>query len=357
MEYYIKRPATILADKLQEKIRYKQHLGNSAYYRKKSRKHNMNDPLPTSFFSSSFPTSVSYQVQQLPEEARREFMFTYNEEKKDLAIAYIFHFLFGAAYAYQGKWFKQILFWITFFGFFGIGWVVNILRMPSSIRKQNRQIAERILRGIYRRYSFKKSTQEPTDAMDYIARRAKLAESSLKNAKPRDVRPAYDPVALTVENLEKGFMVDYDFKTWDVVSEVQFDWLNSGSDRCFKLASDTKTMVINLRKDGEHLYVIHFEPVSLYALDSKLEPEIKFRNKPNNIIHYKGTEYYRETAKNGLFFVLKPVSTAKKVSSWEYFDDSREQLIRIENYGKDGIKAFSGKVVSPLDFSDILPNK
>ena len=355
MEHSIKRPATIIAEKLQNNILYKSFTDNSLFNRIKSQKYNMNESLPPSFFSTGFPTSISFQVQQLPEDARREFMFSYNEEKKDLAIAYIFHFFFGAAYAYQGKWFKQILFWITFFGFFGVGWVINILRMPSSIRRQNRQIAERILRGIYRRYSLKKTPQPPRDAIDYVARRAKLADNTLKNTKPRDIRPTYDPVALTVENLQKGFMVDYDFKTWDVISEVQFDWLNGGSDRCFKLACDTKTFIVNLRKDGEHLYVVHFEPVSLYALDPKLEAEIKFRNKPSNIIQYKENSYYRETTKNGLFFVLKPQSTAKKVSAWEYFDDSREQLIRIENYGKDGVKAFTGKLVSPLDFSDILP--
>ena len=76
----------------------------------------MNDLQLSDFLNSNISSSISYQVQQLPEPARKEFMFSYKEEKKDLAIAYILHFLFGAAYAYQGKWFKQLLFWITFFG-------------------------------------------------------------------------------------------------------------------------------------------------------------------------------------------------------------------------------------------------
>jgi len=358
MEYFIKRPTSILANKIHDKLRHlQQQHAEYVAYQNKSRKYQMNDPIPSSFFRADFPTSLSYEIQQLPDNARREFMFAYNEEKKDLGIAYVLHFLFGAAYAYQGKWFKQILFWVTFFGFFGVGWVINILRMPGSIRKQNRQIAERILRSVYRRYSFSNQTKAPKTAVDYIAKRAKLAEASLRNARPRNVKPVYDPVALTVENLEKGFMVDYDFKTWDVISEVLFDWLNNGSDRCFKLASDTKSMIINLRKDGGHLIAIHFEPVSLFALDQKLEAEIKLRDKPSNIIQYKDTTYYRETTKNGLFFILKPISIAKKVSVWEYYDDSRERIVRIENYGKEGVKAFSGKLVSPLDFTDILPNR
>lgn len=356
MHHSLKRPADIIAEKLHGKVKSMPRFRHNAPKIFKHRHFHMNDLQPSDFFSSRFPTSLAYEIQQLPENARREFMFAYNEEKKDVGIAYVLHFLFGAHYAYQGKWGKQILFWLTFYGFFGVGWVINIFRIPGSIRKQNRQIAERILRSVYRRNSFQ-TQNPPVNAVDYIAKRARLTEHSLKNVRPRNVKPNYDPVALTVENLAKGFMVDYNFKTWDVISEIQFDWQSGDSDRCFKLASDTKTMIVNLRKDSGHLDAVHFEPVSLFAIDPKLEAEIKMRNKPGNVIYYKDDTYYRETSKNGLFFVLNIASPAKKVAVWEYFDESRNQLIRIENYGKEGIKSFIGKIVSPLDFSEILPIK
>ncbi|UZR92952.1 DUF4178 domain-containing protein [Chondrinema litorale] len=314
----------------------------------------MND-FQLSDYRNNLSSSVSFQIQQLPEPARKEFLFSYNEEKKDLAIAYIFHFLFGAAYAYQGKWVKQILFWATGFGF-GIGWLINILRMPSSIRKVNHKIADKILGNIYRRYTFKQNTR-PQDAVDYVSRRARMAENSLQNAKPRNIKPTYDPVHISVENLERGFMVDYQFNTWDVVSEMQIDWEKSGSDRCFKLVHDTHSILINVKRESGQLTVIHYDVISLFSIDSRLEAEINLRNKPSNVIKYKDIPFYRESTKSGLFFNMSAMAQAKKVMVWEYYDDSRQNIIRIEKHGRENIKTLLGKIVSPMEFSDILPKQ
>lgn len=57
--------------------------------------------------------------------------------------AYLLWFFFGASYAYQGKWFKQILYWFTAGGL-GVWMVIEGIRLGGKIDSHNARIYAQI---------------------------------------------------------------------------------------------------------------------------------------------------------------------------------------------------------------------
>ena len=62
---------------------------------------------------------------------------------KDSGKAYLFYFFFGAHYAYLGNWGKQVLFWITFGGFF-IWAFIDLFTLSGIVEKHNIPILHQI---------------------------------------------------------------------------------------------------------------------------------------------------------------------------------------------------------------------
>ncbi len=62
---------------------------------------------------------------------------------KSTGTAYLFWFLFGAHYAYLGKWEIQILYWITLGGF-GIWAFIDLFTMSGKVNKFNVAIFQQI---------------------------------------------------------------------------------------------------------------------------------------------------------------------------------------------------------------------
>jgi hypothetical protein len=297
----------------------------------------------------NFPLEVRYELESMPLRAQQEFLESYGREMKVLGISYVCHALFGSSYLYQGKIFKQILFWLTAFGF-GIGWIINLFRMPKMIRKVNYKIAMRIIRDIQRRYRYE-TQAEPLPQSLLGRMKAVVVET------PRSVNQNYDPTNLTVENLKAGFLVDYELKTWEVVAEFQYDWFDGLTDRLFTLANDLEQVTVLLRKEQNQLIAQELKRINIYALNKQLPDEITFRKRPSALLHFQNADFFQEPEREGIFFDMVAKKGNQKVMCWEYFDQARRTTVRIEYLNDKEFKAFTGKLISPLSFSEILPKK
>ncbi|MBX2842684.1 MAG: DUF4178 domain-containing protein [Flammeovirgaceae bacterium] len=301
----------------------------------------------------NFPITLSSQIERLPDDGKEEFLFLYSQNIKNLGLAYLFHFILGTSYLYQGKVFKQILFWLTGFGF-AIGWVINLFRMPGVISRLNYGKAQKIILMLNRKYKLNPQ-KKPKDSLEFIKKKVVNKTSNLSNQKPRKFSPDYDPTNIKVENLKTGFMLDYQFKTWDVAAEFQYDWEDGTSEKNFKIKAGLDSVLINVMPDNQQFKIIHFERINFYAINNALEVEIHFRNKPRNIFEYQGKQYYRESTLNGMFFNLSEKDKGSKVKAWEFLDADRKEIIRIEKIGEKELRTFKGQYVSTHEFSEILP--
>ena len=62
---------------------------------------------------------------------------------KSTSTAYLYFFLFGAHYAYLGKWGIQILYWVTVGGI-GIWALIDLFTMSKKVNKFNADIFQQV---------------------------------------------------------------------------------------------------------------------------------------------------------------------------------------------------------------------
>lgn len=304
------------------------------------------------------PYAVQMHVSQLPYPAQKDFVREYHRRKKDTLLTYVLQFLFSAPYGYLDEWGKQFLYWLTAGGF-GIWWFVNLFRIPRKVRRYNDRLADDILRNVTARYSNAYGRRAPIKTPQQFTKIRRNQPGGVPHSvtppKARKLKINYDPANLSVENLQVGYLLDYDYKTWRVASEQQFDWENGTSEKGFCLVSDLDRRNIYLRKESGHLEVIETKDISIHAIDSNLEKELMASIRPLNVVTYNGLPYYRENGRTGWSFHLPQEDNGKKIKVWEYMNEQRDRVIRLEQYGENQFHTSIGSVVSFLKFSEILP--
>ncbi|MEN7549172.1 hypothetical protein AAG747_14710 [Rapidithrix thailandica] len=301
------------------------------------------------------PKPIRDQVRLLPKEVQLEVFRRFNSRKKTLGWAYLTHFLMGSSYAYQEKWIKQVLFWLTGLGF-GIGWVINLVRMPSMIKGVNKKIARKILEEVCESFVYVKRYPQLTAIRKSLYNQSHDFQPANK-LQPRPVqREIEDPLNVSLEHLSTGFILDYQTQTWSVVHESQFD-LNQGlTERMFKLTSSLESVFILIRQDTGQQQIIDFSLTNIHALDPDLQVEIIKVGQPRNVLHYQEGIYYKEHYRKGHSYDITDKLPGKWTEVWEYLNGERSQIIRIEKYANQQFKTYIGKPVSSLAFSEILPS-
>ena len=188
--------------------------------------------------------------------------------------------------------------------------------------------------------------------------------SSIIRTKPEQIKPrpwkSADPQEMSLENMRHGALVDHALETWEVINEGQYDWEDGTSEKIFglKQVGEVDVFLLLVRREFGHLSVQKAMPVNIYAINEGLEMEVMERKRPFNVLHYQGIAYYREYSKTGhAFNLMHKNPLGNELIAWTYYDEERKKVIRIERHGESDFKAFTGTVISPLDFSEIMNNQ
>lgn len=294
------------------------------------------------YVEKDLPFAVTAQLAELPEEAQREFLIEYRRKAKNVVLAYVLHLMLPAHYIYLDKFITQLLFWFTFGGF-GIWWLVDLFRMPTLVQDRNKDIADECLRYVMHRF---KGQPKPMAKGNYMP----------NTPQPRQLGiPQYDPMRPSVESLQLSYLVDYNFKTWQAVGEIQYDWSNGGSEREFKLASGSDVVILTLKREGMYLNCYVGNLVNLYSIDQTIDSQINQTGNPPAQISQGDFTLYRDNRFDGISFDKATGGSPAKVIIWDYYDNSRKIRLRIEQSGKQQFKAVLAQVANEIDFSDILP--
>ncbi|MCS6831938.1 MAG: DUF4178 domain-containing protein [Flammeovirgaceae bacterium] len=301
-----------------------------------------------------FPEEILYELRKLPLEMQIAFLNEYQISKLQIGVGYLFHF-FGLSYAYQGKWFKQVLSWLTVYGL-GIWWLINCIRLPSSIKKENLRKAKRIIHKLKKRRSSK------IDESFLIPIKKKNLEKilDLLQPQPHPLNIKFDPSNLSVEHLQKGFLVDYSLTTWLVVDEYQYDFLDGTIEKGVKIVSENDGIDTLYLQTGAHenfRLVKAGKIVNIHSISSTLQHFILTERQAPNTLTYKGVSYFKESSRKGILYYLNHPAKdrAKKICCWEFLDEQRNSFLRIEWIDEWEFLCLHGKIVPRYAFSDILP--
>lgn len=213
----------------------------------------------------------------------------------------------------------------------------SFLRSGKSTKRMSK-LHKKIDRKVRRQVEFPSANQNP-----------------FQTRKTVEEQPQFDPTNLTLSNLRTGYLLDYDFKTWEVESINQYDWDFGGSQRETKLADVATGQAVYLHQERDRLLTVS-KRVNIHSIDANLEGEIAQSRRPYNILTYQGISYYKENTHEGKVYSSKNKSqTGIQVNVWEYFDGKRQQYIRIAQTSNAQLYCTIGKIVNEIDFTDILP--
>ncbi len=97
--------------------------------------------------SKNLPSAVKSSLNTMTPQQQEEFLEEYKRRAKSVGVAYLLWFLFGFHYAYLRSWGTQVLYWITFGGFF-IWMFIDLFRLSGVVQNRNRDIAMDTMREI-----------------------------------------------------------------------------------------------------------------------------------------------------------------------------------------------------------------
>jgi hypothetical protein len=101
----------------------------------------------SSSISDNLPAMVRNELGKMSAQKQEEFIEEYKRKTKSIGFAYALWLFLGWHYAYTNKWGLQVLFWLTFGGFF-IWWIIDLFRIPRIVKNYNKDIATEVMRNL-----------------------------------------------------------------------------------------------------------------------------------------------------------------------------------------------------------------
>lgn len=172
----------------------------------------------------------------------------------------------------------------------------------------------------------------------------------------KDKQPEYDVTNLSVRDFKKGFVFDFNLKTWIVKEAYEYDWGNNNFTFEFKIDAGDEVLFLHYEED-DALEITVSSKVKIRNVDEDLPEHItKFDAPPKKIV-YKGVTYFLDDEAPGFFHNCDHGEDAwDEFISWSFYDEAEEKLITIEQWEEKQFEAAVGRVVKEFEITNILPS-
>lgn len=156
----------------------------------------------------------------------------------------------------------------------------------------------------------------------------------------------------TLNDLKKGFMLDYFLQTWEVKKVYLYDWGNQCFAREYLLDSGTETLYLYVEEDdGLDCSVWH--KISLDQIQPNLFQAIVSEDNAPYQISYKNKLYTKTESGQG-YSSVEGESGESELVYYSYKNQEGE-LISVNRTGEESFDVSHGHAVSDIEFSNILP--
>lgn len=164
----------------------------------------------------------------------------------------------------------------------------------------------------------------------------------------------YDSTNILVNDLDVGFVFEYDLSTWVVKAIMEYDWGNNYFTREFQVSNGTETRYLGIEDDDE-LIISFMQKVKVRALQDDLTDTLIVRQHPPQKINYKGITYMLEKEAAGYFHNITNGTEWEEFRSWDFEDETGEHLLCIEQWDEKEFEASIGRKINEFEISNILP--
>lgn len=171
--------------------------------------------------------------------------------------------------------------------------------------------------------------------------------------------PAYDPTNITVKDLRKGFILEYDMKSWEVKEAYIYDWGNHYFTKEYKLDSGDDSCYLHVDANDD-LELTVSRKIKVRSIDEDIPEHIRDHEQPPKKLHYEGKSYLLDKESPGYFRDLADPDKEQywaELISWEYYDQEEKNFISVEQWGEKEFEAALGVMAEPHQFTNILPGE
>lgn len=157
-----------------------------------------------------------------------------------------------------------------------------------------------------------------------------------------------------LEKMQAGWLVDFDGRTWEVVSRHYHDFGDGYRAEEWELRCDGDLRYLN-REEEDGVYWTWTRKVPIGAIDEHLRSHIQSHGDPPETVEFEGIRYFLRSYGGAKFF-KNGMGPAKPFLFWDYEDESGDFILTIEQWGDIEFEAFVGRYVEEYQFINILPN-
>lgn len=164
----------------------------------------------------------------------------------------------------------------------------------------------------------------------------------------------YDVTDMQVTDLDRGFVFEYDLKTWEVQEVYKYDWGDHFFSYEYKISSGSETRFLSVEDDDE-LFVVLSQKSNIRKIGEDL-PELLADEKPPKKIEFDDKTFFLEEEAPGYFCnETKSKDNWVELISWTYLNEDEDEVVTLEQWGEKEFEASWGKVIKPFEISNILP--
>ncbi len=175
---------------------------------------------------------------------------------------------------------------------------------------------------------------------------------SLKKKKKKE-EESIDPLnELDLPHLKKGYMVDYDLKTYQVTGYNTYDYGDGYVSKEWELTSGDERLYLEMEED-DGIYWSLAKKIPVGSFDKDVKAEIIENDEAPEEIVYKGKTYFLDEESAG-HMQKGGAGSRQEFISWTYVDE-KKNFINIEQWGETEFEASAGWEAEEYQFTNILP--
>lgn len=162
--------------------------------------------------------------------------------------------------------------------------------------------------------------------------------------------PTYQEYSLST--MKVGFLVDYDFKTWQVTGRGTYDYGGYSTEE-WELQADDQVRFLERAVENGKVYWTWTRLIGLDEIEGDIAAAIIAAGDPPEQVRFAGAEYVGSASEAGLYR-KDGIDAEREFVNWS-FEGAEGKLLFINQWGERDFAAYAGLEVEEYQFTDILP--
>ena len=161
-------------------------------------------------------------------------------------------------------------------------------------------------------------------------------------------------IDFTLNDLKKGFVLDYFLKTWEVKSEYHYDWGNNCFAKEFLLDAGDESLYLYIEEEDQPQFSI-WKPIRITDIEPDILAHFANNDEAPHSITYDEKTYKKTSAAQGYGREDPEDDAYDELINWTYEEKQNKKLVSINRTGESEFEIFEGEEVKAFEFTNILP--